>query len=105
MYHIFLIYPSISTHLNCFYILAAVNHVVVNIGVQISVWVSALNCVFVPNCVQLFATMDCSPPVSSVHGISQARILEWVAISFSKHTSFFFYHLYPTHPYFIRLYL
>ena len=25
--------------------------------------------------------MDCSPPVSSVHGIFQARILEWVAIS------------------------
>ena len=24
--------------------------------------------------------MDCSPPDSSVHGISQARILEWVAI-------------------------
>ena len=27
--------------------------------------------------------MDCSPPGSSVHGILQARILEWVAISFS----------------------
>ena len=27
--------------------------------------------------------MDCSPPDSSVHGISQARILEWVAIAFS----------------------
>ena len=27
--------------------------------------------------------MDCSPPGSSVHGISQARILEWVASSFS----------------------
>ena len=27
---------------------------------------------------------DCSPPGSSVHGISQARILEWVAISFSR---------------------
>ena len=26
--------------------------------------------------------MDCSPPGSSVHGILQARILEWVAISF-----------------------
>ena len=32
--------------------------------------------------VQLFETpMDCSWPGSSVHGISQARILEWVAIS------------------------
>ena len=28
--------------------------------------------------------MDCSPPGSSVHGILQTRILEWVAISFSR---------------------
>jgi len=28
--------------------------------------------------------MDCSPPGSSAHGIFQARILEWVAISFSR---------------------
>ena len=28
--------------------------------------------------------MDCSTPGSSVHGIFQARILEWVAISFSR---------------------
>ena len=28
--------------------------------------------------------MDCSLPVSSVHGIFQARILEWVAIPFSR---------------------
>ena len=39
-------------------------------------------------CVQLFCNpMDCSPPGSSVHGISQARILEWVAISLSKGSS------------------
>ena len=31
--------------------------------------------------------MDCSPPGSSVHEISQARILEWVAISFSRVSS------------------
>ena len=28
--------------------------------------------------------MNCSPPDSSVHGIFQAGVLEWVAISFSK---------------------
>ena len=28
-------------------------------------------------------TMDCSPPVSFVHGILRARIQEWIAISFS----------------------
>ena len=38
-----------------------------------------------PSCVQLFATpIDYITPGSSVHGISQARILEWVAISFSR---------------------
>ena len=31
--------------------------------------------------------MDCRPPGSSVHGILQARILEWVAISFSRRSS------------------
>ena len=31
--------------------------------------------------------MDCSPPGSSVHGILQARILEWVAISFPRGSS------------------
>ena len=28
--------------------------------------------------------MDCSPPDSSVHGILQARILEWIAVPFSS---------------------
>ena len=31
--------------------------------------------------------VDCSPPSSSIHGILQARILEWVAISFSRGSS------------------
>ena len=31
--------------------------------------------------------MDCSPPGSSIHGISQARVLGWVAISFSRGSS------------------
>ena len=35
----------------------------------------------------LFNPMDCSPPGSSVHGTSQARILEWVAISYSRRSS------------------
>ena len=36
------------------------------------------------SCPTLCDPMDCSPPGSSVHGIFQARILEWVAISFSR---------------------
>ena len=35
----------------------------------------------------LFDPIDCSLPGSSVHGILQARILEWVAISFSRGSS------------------
>ena len=37
--------------------------------------------------VRLCNPMACSLPGSSVHGISQARILEWVAISFSTASS------------------
>ena len=32
----------------------------------------------------MFSSVDCSPSGSSVHGISQARILEWVAVFFSN---------------------
>ena len=38
-------------------------------------------------CPTLCDSVDCSPPGSSVHGILQARILEWVAISFSRGSS------------------
>ena len=36
------------------------------------------------SCLTLYNPMDCSLPGSFVHGIFQARVLEWVAISFSK---------------------
>ena len=38
-------------------------------------------------CPNLCDPIDCSPPGSSVHGILQARILEWVAISFCRGSS------------------
>ena len=38
-------------------------------------------------CLTLFDPIDGSPPGSSVHGIVQARILEWVAIPFSRGSS------------------
>ena len=37
--------------------------------------------------VRLCYPMDCSLPGSSIHGIFQARVLEWVAISFSRGSS------------------
>ena len=36
------------------------------------------------SCPTLCNSMDCSPPGASIRGILQARILEWVAISFSS---------------------
>ena len=36
------------------------------------------------SCPTLRGPMDCSPPGSSVHGILQARVLEWIAIAFSN---------------------
>ena len=49
------------------------------------------SCLIVLNCAQpcptLCDSMDYSPPGSSVHGMSQARILEWVAASFSRGSS------------------
>ena len=39
------------------------------------------------SCPTLWNPMDCSPPVSSAHGILQARIWEWVVISFSRGSS------------------
>ena len=40
-----------------------------------------------PGMSTLCSPMDCSPPGSSVHGISQVRILEQVAMSFSRASS------------------
>ena len=39
------------------------------------------------SCPTLCDPVDCSPLGSSVHGILQARVLEWVAISFSRGSS------------------
>ena len=41
-------------------------------------------CLVAKSCQTLCNPMDSSPPGSSVHGISQVRILEWVDVSFSR---------------------
>ena len=41
----------------------------------------------VKSCMTLANSMDCSPAGSSVHGISQAKIPEWVTVSFSRGSS------------------
>ena len=55
-----------------------INHSVIHLKVKVLVTQS---------CLILCDPLDCSLTVSSVHGILQARILEWVAIPFSKESS------------------
>ena len=48
-----------------------------------------LMCMYIitQSCLTLCDPTDCSPPGSSVHGILQARILEWAAISYYRGSS------------------
>ena len=46
-------------------------------------------CLVTHSCLTLCDLLDCSPPGFSVHGIFQARILEWVSISSSRRSSWF----------------
>ena len=46
-----------------------------------------MHAMLLQSCLTLCDPMDCSLPGSSVHGISQARILEWVAMSSSRGSS------------------
>ena len=53
-----------------------------------SVHTAYILCVFVAqSCLTLCDPMDSSLPGSSAHGIFQARMLEWVAISYSRASS------------------
>ena len=54
---------------------------------SVCVWVCVCARSVAQSCPALCNPKDCSPPGSSVHGISQPRILEWAAISFSKGSS------------------
>ena len=49
------------------------------------------------SCPTLSDPMDCSPPGSSIHGIFQARVLEWGAIAFSSCLHLFLYAVYFFH--------
>ena len=54
---------------------------------QRSKYVTKVKLLVTQSCLTLFNFIDCSPPGSSVHGIFQAGILEWVAIPFSRGSS------------------
>ena len=63
---------------------------------RVAIWSSSPTPIFISeqsesevtwSCLTLCHAMDCSLPGSSVHGILQARVLEWVAIAFSRGSS------------------
>ena len=63
---------------NCFHLqILSKSFKIIDISIAVLSWLSLALC----------NPMDCSPPGSSVHGILQARILEWVAISSSRGSS------------------
>ena len=49
--------------------------------------ISCMHAKLLQSCLTLCNPMDCSLPGSSVHGILQARILEWVVMPFSRGSS------------------
>ena len=55
--------------------------------VNSSNWMGESESEVAQSCPTLCDPMDCSPPGSSVHGILQARVLKWVAVSFSRGSS------------------
>ena len=71
IYYIFSIHSSISRHLGCFNIFIIVANAAWNMKVKVA---------------QSSLTL-CNPVDSTVHGILQARILEWVAFPFSRGSS------------------
>ena len=89
----------------CFHVLTIINKTAINICVGfcvdrsfqvncVNIWVWLLDCMLrksesevAQSCLTLCNPTNCSLPGSSVRGIFQARVLEWVAISFSRGSS------------------
>ena len=85
--HIYLylyIHIYIYTYINHIYIYIS-NHFAIHL--KLTWHCKLIICVCTQSCLTLCDPMDYSPPGSSVHGIFQASILEQVAISFSRESS------------------
>ena len=65
------------------YILEVIHKITLYIGYEYG----EVEVLIAQSCLTLCNTMDCNPPGSSLHGTLQARILDWVAILFSRGTS------------------
>ena len=76
-------FPRIWAHEGkCLFSLSHLNH-----ASWVRSYTAVTACSVAQSCLILCNLIDCSPPGSSVHGISQARILEWVAIAFFRGSS------------------
>ena len=79
---------SLSQHQGLFQWVSSSHQLAKSIGVSASASVLPMNSSEVAqSCPTLCDPVDCSLPGFSVHGILQARILEWVTISFSRGSS------------------
>ena len=71
----------------CSFAVVPLTHCSYDLFILLYVLICEFVCVCVQSCLSLWDPMDCSLPSSSVHGISQTRMLEWVATSFSSESS------------------
>ena len=69
--------------LNLFFFVL-INFYCSTVALQCCASICAVLCLVVQSCLTLCNPMDCSPPGSSVHGIRQAKILEWLAMPSSR---------------------
>ena len=65
---------------NCFFLVYQLVQISVSKLLVIDVWCGIVHAKSLQLCVPLCDAVDCHPPSSSVHGILQARILQWVAM-------------------------
>ena len=76
------------THLFLCVFMCVYIHMIYNYNFCVYIYIYMCICVLVVQfCPAPCSHTDCSPPGSSVHGIFQTRILEWISIPFSKGSS------------------
>ena len=80
-------HPDIAPICLCLYAFTLSTQMGLFVNTHTHTLIHSCCCLVTKSYLTLCDPMDCSPPVSSVHGISQARILEWVAIPCCKGSS------------------
>ena len=81
---IWLISSYTHKHICIFYVFLCIWKLRMLMSWLFCVYEVKLKVLVIQSCPTLWDPVDCSPPGSSIHGILQVRILEWVAIPFSR---------------------